>query len=558
MNLTMDEVTSLPLLEKATVYRSKGTTTPIVEWVSVIESPVEQFVRPHELVLTTAIGCGHDEHLFAEFVQEVINSGAAGLAVATGTFIKSIPDEVIRKVKEKEEDFILIELDWHVRFSDIIKQCLRLLDEKKRHYYKRIEHIQETLLDFVLRRKSIQDVCQYVSDTLVAPVVISDNRGRIRGQCNLVENPLLYHIEQVLYGRLEASGLIYHQLDSLEWFMYEANHALMLEVSSNDMTQGYLIVGGFGIEPFTEEEKTEWIRLLKHVTTAIALFFLHEQAVKETEWLLRDDYVWELAKGTKQSEESLQSRAKSLGYRLNLPYVSLVASLEHLKLFFEQNSVHTDRFDHWLHQQIRQIEDEAEEIARKQTLKSMITFQANELIIFLEVLHDQPIETANRYIDALEARLMFLYPTIQCRWGISKQCGYHVFFETFQEAKKALSIGKRRNEGSHRHLFADTKIDRMIEAIVQVEELNELATQLLETLIHYSKERNIDLLHTFMTYHRHKGNVSQTARTLNLHRQSLLYRLRKIEALTGCSLDNADDLFLLDLSTRIWSTKSNE
>jgi PucR family transcriptional regulator, purine catabolism regulatory protein len=93
----------------------------------------------------------------------------------------------------------------------------------------------------------------------------------------------------------------------------------------------------------------------------------------------------------------------------------------------------------------------------------------------------------------------------------------------------------------------------MIEAMVGVEELTELTRHLLDLLIHYSKERQIDLLHTFMTYHANKGNVSQTARTLNLHRQSL-YRLRKIEALTGCSLDNADDLFLLDLSTRLWTS----
>ncbi|MFB4166322.1 helix-turn-helix domain-containing protein, partial [Alteribacillus sp. JSM 102045] len=42
---------------------------------------------------------------------------------------------------------------------------------------------------------------------------------------------------------------------------------------------------------------------------------------------------------------------------------------------------------------------------------------------------------------------------------------------------------------------------------------------------------------------RNRGNVSQTARELNLHRQSLLYRLRKIETLTGCNLVNSDDTF---------------
>lgn len=62
----------------------------------------------------------------------------------------------------------------------------------------------------------------------------------------------------------------------------------------------------------------------------------------------------------------------------------------------------------------------------------------------------------------------------------------------------------------------------------------------------------MDLIGTFIAYNQFHGNVSQTARSLNLHRQSLLYRLRKIESLTGLSLIDPDDLFLLDLSIKIW------
>ena len=67
-------------------------------------------------------------------------------------------------------------------------------------------------------------------------------------------------------------------------------------------------------------------------------------------------------------------------------------------------------------------------------------------------------------------------------------------------------------------------------------------------------ENEMYLIKTFTVYTKNKGNVSQTARELNLHRQSLLYRLRKIEALTKLSLIDPDDLFLLDLSIKIWTT----
>ncbi|TMZ33174.1 hypothetical protein EMG21_34470, partial [Klebsiella pneumoniae] len=39
---------------------------------------------------------------------------------------------------------------------------------------------------------------------------------------------------------------------------------------------------------------------------------------------------------------------------------------------------------------------------------------------------------------------------------------------------------------------------------------------------------------------------------------SLLYRLRKIESLTNRSLVNADDLFLLNLSVKLWTLTADE
>ena len=48
-------------------------------------------------------------------------------------------------------------------------------------------------------------------------------------------------------------------------------------------------------------------------------------------------------------------------------------------------------------------------------------------------------------------------------------------------------------------------------------------------------------------------NTSLTARNLHLNRQSLLYRLKKIEMLTQLSLSDRRDLLLLEIFTRIHS-----
>ena len=71
--------------------------------------------------------------------------------------------------------------------------------------------------------------------------------------------------------------------------------------------------------------------------------------------------------------------------------------------------------------------------------------------------------------------------------------------------------------------------------------------------MNYDKGSSMELIQTLMEFLKNNGNSSLTARNLHLNRQSLLYRLKKIEALTGMSLSQRKDLFLLEIYTRIHS-----
>lgn len=56
-----------------------------------------------------------------------------------------------------------------------------------------------------------------------------------------------------------------------------------------------------------------------------------------------------------------------------------------------------------------------------------------------------------------------------------------------------------------------------------------------------------DLHETALTYLRSGGNVQQTGAALNIHRQTVYYRLQRIQKITGLDLSRGDDLLLLHL-----------
>jgi purine catabolism regulator len=78
------------------------------------------------------------------------------------------------------------------------------------------------------------------------------------------------------------------------------------------------------------------------------------------------------------------------------------------------------------------------------------------------------------------------------------------------------------------------------------------AFRVLAPLIEYKEKTGRDLLRTLELYLQESGNASASSRKLYLNRHSLLYRLNKIEMLTGYSLRRYQDLFVLNLSLKLW------
>ena len=70
----------------------------------------------------------------------------------------------------------------------------------------------------------------------------------------------------------------------------------------------------------------------------------------------------------------------------------------------------------------------------------------------------------------------------------------------------------------------------------------------LRVLLEYDKKNGTAFYHTLFVFLRNRCSLVDTARALNLHRNSLVYRIRKIVSLTGIHLDDADEREYLYIS----------
>ncbi|KHE72568.1 PucR family transcriptional regulator [Halobacillus sp. BBL2006] len=555
MGVTVEDVMSLPVLKSAKVL-TEVQSKP-VEWISVIETPVENFVRIHEFVLSTGIGCGEDIAALEQYVQDVIRSEASALAFATGRHIYKVPDRIIQLAKD--HDFVLVEIPWEVRFGDILQEVFRLIAREKETEQQQAEAIRQELINCVLNGKGLQEITTIVYNNTQIPIAISDHNKQIRANQKFDR----YFID-VLNGKRNEE---YHLVSPFPFSDHPLSHYIekykvgndfcyQLTILSNYKKQGYLL-----FKP-EKDEQLNWIVLtiLEHALTACALYFVKENAIEMTEIRLKDNFLLDLAKTDVDIDKTLLSKAQLLGYDLEKSYICLVGDIRFKKTIDD----HIGSDDHTvqsssMHSRNYYIQKEVTHAGDVLKRDTMTTFEEGEVIVYLEADSSTYSETANQFLDLVERRLNELLAGITISWGIScaKEKEYS-FHQSYEEAKAALKIGHQQHEDGDRTFFSDTRMNRLLMALSHEKEIESIVENTLEKLIEYDEKRQTDLIHTFIVYNKYNSNVSQTARSLNLHRQSLLHRLRNIEQLTGLSLLDADDLFLLELSVRLWMLKKVE
>ncbi|MFQ3545958.1 PucR family transcriptional regulator ligand-binding domain-containing protein [Halobacillus rhizosphaerae] len=555
MGISVADVLQLPVMEKAKIVTGKSILSDqSVEWISVVETPVENFIRSNELVLSTGIGCVDDPIGLESYVKDVLQSGASALAFATGRYIYNVPDRIAQLAEQN--GLIILEVPWEVRFGDIMQEVLSEISKEKEVEQRQAEGIRQELINCVLNGKGLQEITTILYENTKIPIAISDHNKLIRAN-----HHFNLHLIDILNGKTEgeyqlvtpypfSDHPLYHYIEKYE---IGEDSCYQLTILSNYKKQGYLL-----FKPEDDNELT-WVvlNILEHALTACALYFVKENAIEMTEIRLKDNFLLDLAKTEVTIDKQLLSKAQLLGYDLNRPYICIVGDIR----FKKRIDDHIGSTDHpvrssSMHSRNYYIQKEVTHAGDVLQRRTMTTFEDGEVIVYLEADEHPYMETTNQFLDLVERRLNELLAGIVISWGISfRKDEVYTFHKSYDEAVTALNIGRHQNEDGERTFFSDTRMNRLLMSLSHDKGIENIVEDTLAKLIDYDQKRQTDLIHTFIVYNKYNSNVSQSSRALNLHRQSLLHRLRNIEHLTGLSLLDADDLFLLELSVRLWMLK---
>jgi purine catabolism regulator len=118
-----------------------------------------------------------------------------------------------------------------------------------------------------------------------------------------------------------------------------------------------------------------------------------------------------------------------------------------------------------------------------------------------------------------------------------------------REAEQALSMGRRLFGPDSITAFKDLGLYRLLLALQSLPELRSFQDEVLSTL--RQKDRTGALLKTLRSYLSTNGSPTDAAQALHLHRNTVLYRLGRIEDLLGVDLRDSEVRLTLHLALKI-------
>jgi DNA-binding PucR family transcriptional regulator len=121
----------------------------------------------------------------------------------------------------------------------------------------------------------------------------------------------------------------------------------------------------------------------------------------------------------------------------------------------------------------------------------------------------------------------------------------------YEESLKAIKSGKHLNADQVLFFYDDYTLQHIFSLCADKEPLKEFCHPSVFTLIDYDNKNSTSYVKSLYSYIMAFKNPSELAVSMHVHRNTLYYRISKIEEIMNIDLNNVDDFFNIYLSFKI-------
>ncbi|MGE7768465.1 PucR family transcriptional regulator [Peribacillus sp. NPDC096540] len=498
VKLSVQEILEKRNFRNTKVIAGTGGLYRTVKWIHVMEvTQIEQLLNGSELILSTGMGLKESKEIFLAFFKQLIDSNAAGLCIELGTYMASIPEEIIELANLHH--FPLIVFYEKVRFVDITQDLHTLLIKKHYQMISDLEEYSHQLNQLLLKSNPQQKILNLLHKYVNMSVCFIQNQG----ETYIVSNKSSKEQKQIL------------QLLKGENIQKHMNIAHQSIQALNQKFADLFIISESG--PISEFETL----ILDRSATALAQYILRTLYVEERRRTEVTEWIQKWLEGA-HSEDQI-SRFLS-GLDPDLEPNGCVVLLFKIDQLDEGNP------------EITYLKILFRSVFLSHGFFLLSTIRENK-IIFILVNKRKNNDWKHRIkvgIHHIQQALVEDRKFVQIKFSIGK------FMEHLSEIKKSYHtaqetfiIQEKIPKACFSYFYEELFIFRLVSIANEQGALDDFISDYLNPVLQYDQQNNGKLMETLKTYLKCNGSKQETATKLYIVRQTLYQRLQKLNELLG-------------------------
>ncbi len=522
---TMNDLFILDIMEQCEVIAGASGLNRYVRNVNISDTPdAIKYLEKNQLLLTTGYGFVDDTKKLSNLIVEMDKLDCAGIIIKIDRFIKELPEEIIT-LAEKLSFPILNTPNSH-NLGNMSRHILNYLndDEAEQLYY--ALHVQKEFSKMMLEEYSVEALITQLSLYIDRPVIFLNHRAEEKMISNFPKDGALIKMKKtiikIIKSNIQAarSGFSYIQkTNGLVAFT-------TFPIITKNMHPSILVILDASTLPYPSSQMA-----IEQASNVISFTIIKAEAVNENLQSLKNNFFSDLIEKNDLTRKDIATQVNYYGLDMEATSICIACTIdaqgghqrEGVQLYEKRVGVYHNHI-------FNQLEDTIIDYKLKATTFTKGIYFIT--IVQLPVYSDKEISEITAFIKDVQN----LDEAFTLSFGVSSAIqDLEDLGIAYEEAIDAIKQGYSLYNKEFIYFYKTKELKELL-GTIPIKDLRALYENTLKSLAYPSDGDTRELVKTMEVYLEHQCEITNTAKALYVHRNTVKYRIKKAEDTLGESL----------------------
>lgn len=540
--MNISEFLKLPFTQEFKMLAGKNGAKNAITGVNILDNPrASEWLSPGELILTSGYLFSETPDALEKFITNFHHLNIAAVCIKPQLYLTPLPEELIKLCNQY--NLPLIEIPYGISFSKIMTSVMNLLSESSLKVYQNVLDANSTFMRAELEGTSFEKLIRSLEELFDNPLIITGSDwGLVSEKYPSEFAPYVALHNKVAYFDTASLSVLPINMSILNHPIQvnfpDQQSGVIMPLYFNQVNYGYIVL----------LQKNHFLAgndyaLLEQASIATALKIVHRMEKMHITNRLSRNFYRELIFGQGSIEEL---HSYEIDFNFEVPYSVFILKVENTT---ESNSSPLQRKheEDVILKRILMISKNYELLSSC----SIHIFRQGEL--FIGLFNNTKEERKNKQRTIFQDFFTYLSQSMSTIYSL------HLFVGSTQTIERLNQSYKEANQLLHYqgtspdpiYFSADYYFETFLHQHIGKDHAQEFVSHYLSNLIEYDQDTNSNLVQTLDVFLQYHQNIATASRKLYIHRNTLLYRLEKIESILGLKLADPSVQLPLSLSLKL-------